>query len=112
MRAAKRSQAMIARFAPASSPLHCSRRSLSCHDWFAGARNVPFDELTSRMHDLEPVKDRPIVIVCLTDRRSAKAAALLRAVGFDDVRALRGGMAQWIQNALPVQRPATPLPPI
>ncbi|HEY5567839.1 MAG TPA: VTT domain-containing protein [Gammaproteobacteria bacterium] len=75
----------------------------------ATARNIPIAELPSWSKELEPLKHQPIAIVCLTDKRSAKAAALLRAADFDDVRVLRGGMARWSQKGLPVQGPATPL---
>jgi uncharacterized membrane protein YdjX (TVP38/TMEM64 family)/rhodanese-related sulfurtransferase len=77
----------------------------------AGARNVPVDELPSRMDDLEPLKHRPIAIVCLTNKRSAKAAVLLHAAGFDDVRLLRGGMARWRRSGLPV-RPSNTTEPV
>jgi rhodanese-related sulfurtransferase len=38
---------------------------------------------------------RPIVVVCRTDKRSAKAASILQEAGFQDVRVLRGGMERW-----------------
>jgi rhodanese-related sulfurtransferase len=38
---------------------------------------------------------RPIVCVCLTDKRSAQAAAELVAAGLGDVAVLRGGMRDW-----------------
>ncbi|WP_119300502.1 VTT domain-containing protein [Dongia deserti] len=60
-----------------------------------GARNVPVGELPRRLHELSAVRDRPIVLVCRTDKRSASAAALLHDAGFRDLRVLRGGMEQW-----------------
>jgi rhodanese-related sulfurtransferase len=39
--------------------------------------------------------DMPIVLVCLTDKRSAQAAADLAAAGIRDVAVLRGGMRAW-----------------
>jgi rhodanese-related sulfurtransferase len=70
-----------------------------------GARNIPLAELPGRLADLQKDKTRPLVVVCRTDMRSAKAAALLRAEGFRDVAVLRGGMLAW-RRAEP--RPAAP----
>ena len=48
--------------------------------------------------EIKALKDRPITLVCRTDKRSASAAAILREAGFRDVRVLRGGMEQWQQS--------------
>jgi rhodanese-related sulfurtransferase len=59
-----------------------------------GARNIPLQRLDS--HYAALVEDnRPIVCVCLTDKRSATAAAQLTDSGFRDVAVLRGGMKAW-----------------
>src|ERR1700677_2556229 len=44
-----------------------------------GARNVPLPELPAHQHEI--AADRPVVCVCLTDKRSAAAAALLASGG-------------------------------
>ena len=69
----------------------------------AGAKNLPVGELADRLHELTACKDRSVVLVCRTDKRSANAAALLRGSGFRDVRVLRGGMEQWNRSGLPVE---------
>src|ERR1700690_1285339 len=59
-----------------------------------GARNIPLQLLDAHYATL--VGDpRPIVCVCLTDKRSAAAAAQLADAGFRDVAVLRGGMKAW-----------------
>lgn len=68
-----------------------------------GATNIPLDALPRRMPDLAEFKERELAVVCRTQMRSAKAADLLRAAGFTDVRVLRGGMAQWNSRRLPVE---------
>jgi uncharacterized membrane protein YdjX (TVP38/TMEM64 family)/rhodanese-related sulfurtransferase len=70
----------------------------------AGARNVPLSDLSDRLGELATATSTPIVLVCKTDVRSARAAALLDAAGFRDVRVLRGGMARWSAAGLPVAR--------
>jgi rhodanese-related sulfurtransferase len=59
-----------------------------------GARNIPVPELPRHMRDLM-AEGRPLVMVCLTDKRSAQAAAELLAAGVRDVAVLRGGMKGW-----------------
>ena len=41
----------------------------------------------------------PVVLVCRTDKRSEKAATILRSRGIRDVRVLRGGMENWASAA-------------
>jgi uncharacterized membrane protein YdjX (TVP38/TMEM64 family)/rhodanese-related sulfurtransferase len=57
--------------------------------------NIPLPELSGRLAELEPLRQRALVLVCRTDMRSAKAAELLRAAGFAKVEVLRGGMTAW-----------------
>ena len=45
--------------------------------------------------EIKALKDRPIIVVCLTDKRSANSAVLFRNAGCRDVRVLHGGMEQW-----------------
>jgi rhodanese-related sulfurtransferase len=59
-----------------------------------GARNIPLPQLAAHTGELAQVKE-PIVVVCLTDKRSSQAAADLTAAGFRDVAVLRGGMKAW-----------------
>jgi uncharacterized membrane protein YdjX (TVP38/TMEM64 family)/rhodanese-related sulfurtransferase len=69
----------------------------------ASARNIPVAELNTRLADLAGLKRAPIVLVCRTDKRSAKAARALRAAGFTQVSVLRRGMEQWNNARLPVE---------
>ena len=66
------------------------------------ALNIAVEELTARMNELTDYLERPIAIVCRTDKRSAKAALLLAEQGFHDVHVVRGGMTKWIEANLPV----------
>lgn len=59
-----------------------------------GALNIPLDRLADRMANLVRA-DSPLITVCLTDKRSAQAAAELAAAGARDVAVLRGGMKAW-----------------
>lgn len=59
-----------------------------------GAINVPLAQVANRTRELA-ARGRPIVVVCKTDRRSARAAAELIAAGLPDVAVLRGGTDGW-----------------
>jgi phage shock protein E len=47
-----------------------------------GSMNVPLDELEQRIREL-PSGTRSMVVYCRTGSRSSKAAALLRAYGYE-----------------------------
>jgi rhodanese-related sulfurtransferase len=66
-----------------------------------GAINIPLPELPNRIGEIEAQK-RPVILVCKTDRRSAKAAEALRNAGLQDVAVLRGGTDGWHQQGLPL----------
>src|SRR6516165_8653475 len=54
----------------------------------ADAANLPVGALPTRLAEINALKDRPVILVCRTDKRSATAAALLRDAGFRDVGVL------------------------
>jgi rhodanese-related sulfurtransferase len=60
----------------------------------AGALNIPLGELAAQRDAIAGAK-RPVVLVCLTDKRSSAAAAELAGYGLQDVSVLRGGMKAW-----------------
>lgn len=70
--------------------------------YIASAVNIAVEELPDRMNELTEYIERPIAIVCRTDKRSAKAALILTEQGFHDVHVVRGGMTKWIEADLPV----------
>lgn len=67
-----------------------------------GAFNVPLEELPQRLAELEERRQRPIRLVCRTDRRSSEAARVLAEAGFTDAQVIRGGMTAWRGNGWPV----------
>jgi rhodanese-related sulfurtransferase len=69
-----------------------------------GSILIPLKELPARAHELEPHKGRLFIAVCRAGVRSATAAAILTGLGFDQVWNLRGGMLDWNEQNLPVER--------
>lgn len=68
----------------------------------AQACNVPLEELLERLAEFEIRKQRPVRLICRTDRRSSEAARLLAEAGFSDAQVIRGGMTAWRANDWPV----------
>lgn len=68
----------------------------------AAARNLPLEKLEAGIDELEPWMEKPVAIICRTDRRSVKAATLLIRAGFADVKVIRGGMTAWLSHGWPV----------
>ena len=71
------------------------------------ATNMPLNELPADLPDLVR-GNRPVVVVCKTDRRSSTAARQFQEAGMSDVSVLRGGMERWRVVGLP----ASPAPGI
>lgn len=69
-----------------------------------GALNIGMEELPGRVSELEKYRNKQVAIVCHTDKRSAKAANILRDTGFSAVTVIRGGMKQWHRNGMPVEK--------
>ena len=70
-----------------------------------GARSVPLANLeTSR--DLPKNKSLPLVVVCPTGQRALRAVGVLKKLGFENVRALAGGLGAWRAANLPVEKTA------
>jgi glyoxylase-like metal-dependent hydrolase (beta-lactamase superfamily II)/rhodanese-related sulfurtransferase len=69
-----------------------------------GSMLVPLKQLSSRAAELDAFKDRDIIVICRAGVRSATAAALLTGLGFEHVANLKGGMLDWADAQLPVDR--------
>jgi rhodanese-related sulfurtransferase len=71
----------------------------------AGARSVPFSAIETSK-DLPSNKALPLVVVCPTGARAARAAAALRKRGYENAHVLAGGLAAWRAANLPVEKSA------
>jgi len=66
------------------------------------AINIPFASLESRADELEKYKEQPLVITCKMGQHSGSAGTLLKKKGFNNVSRLKGGIAEWRGQSLPV----------
>jgi glyoxylase-like metal-dependent hydrolase (beta-lactamase superfamily II)/rhodanese-related sulfurtransferase len=69
-----------------------------------GSMLVPLRELADRAGDLQPYRGGPTIVVCRSGVRSTTAAAILEGLGFEQVYNLQGGMVDWNDRHLPVER--------
>jgi uncharacterized membrane protein YdjX (TVP38/TMEM64 family)/rhodanese-related sulfurtransferase len=69
-----------------------------------GAQSMPLETLPSQLSEMPP--DRPIRLICRTDRRSSQAKDLLDRAGFTDVRVVQGGMTAWHERGWAVEEVA------
>ena len=70
-----------------------------------GARSVPFGSLEASK-DLPKNKALPVVVVCTTGTRAARAVTTLKKLGFANARALAGGVDAWRAANLPIEKTA------
>lgn len=68
------------------------------------ARHIPLGQLEERVGELEKYRNRPVVLVCRSGARSARAAGVLRKNGFGQACNLDGGMIAWEQANMPVEK--------
>lgn len=64
--------------------------------------HIPAAKLKDRLAELEKFKSRPIIVVCKIGQHSSDSCKLLANAGFEQVVKLRGGMAEWRGQNLPV----------
>ncbi len=62
---------------------------------------VPLDELTDRRDTLRPPRGALVVVYCHHGVRSLAGAAMLDAIGMQDVVSLRGGIDAWARAIEP-----------
>ncbi len=71
----------------------------------AGARNVPLNSLQGAK-ELPSNKPLPLVLVCPTGARAARAAGELSKLGHERAIALAGGLKAWRDANLPMEKSA------
>lgn len=67
----------------------------------ANSQNIVWDD--SFADKLSNLEHKPIFIYCASGIRSAKAAAVLKEKGYNEVYQLDGGMGAWKTEGMPVE---------
>ncbi len=72
------------------------------------ARLIPMSQLGRRLGEIPVDPDKPVFIICNSQNRST---AVLRALrergGYTHVRAVEGGMSDWVRRGWPVVKPGS-----
>ncbi|MCW8933806.1 MAG: VTT domain-containing protein [Gammaproteobacteria bacterium] len=63
---------------------------------------LPLEELSQRITELENYKNKQIITICRTDKRSSEAAKILSNCGFENVQVARMGMTDWNKHNYPL----------
>ena len=69
-----------------------------------GAKNVPLNELETRLPAVVKNKALPLVIVCASGGRAQQAAAMAQKLGYANAQVLSGGMKAWAAAGMPVEK--------
>ena len=75
----------------------------------AGSRSVPFavlEQAKDLPKELPKNKALPLVVVCPTGARASRAVAALKTLGYENAKALAGGLGAWRAANLPVEKSA------
>jgi rhodanese-related sulfurtransferase len=67
---------------------------------------VPLSKLETAGSELPKNKALPLVVLCATGARASKAVAILHKLGYENARALNGGLRAWREANLPVEKSA------
>ena len=70
-----------------------------------GARNIPLGSLQGAK-ELPSNKTVPVLLICASGARSARAAAQLRKAGYERALSIAGGLRAWREASLPVEKSA------
>ena len=69
-----------------------------------GSSLIPLKELPARVGEIEAYKEKEVIVICRAGVRSTTAAAILTGLGFEHVSNLKGGMLDWNDQNLAVER--------
>jgi glyoxylase-like metal-dependent hydrolase (beta-lactamase superfamily II)/rhodanese-related sulfurtransferase len=68
------------------------------------SRLMPLADIPSHLEVLEAFKEKEIILICRSGVRSTTAAAILKGLGFPNVKNMKDGMLKWNELGYPVER--------
>ena len=69
-----------------------------------GAKNVPLSDLEAKLNSTVKNKTLPLILVCQTGARSARAIAIAKKLGYEQAQSLGGGLTAWKAANLPIEK--------
>ena len=67
----------------------------------AQAKLMPMSEIAERLNELEPHRQRSIVVHCHSGGRSLRVVRWLREQGYSQAQSMAGGIDQWSKEIDP-----------
>jgi rhodanese-related sulfurtransferase len=71
-----------------------------------GAKNIPLNLLEDKLTSAVKNKALPLILVCGTGARSARAVAIAKKLGYENTQSMSGGLKAWRTANLPVEKTA------
>ncbi|RZI44186.1 rhodanese-like domain-containing protein [Herbaspirillum sp. HC18] len=69
-----------------------------------GSTLLPLGQIKDRANEIRTYRDKPVVVMCRSGKRSAQAAGILTQLGFTSVYNVQGGILAWEKAGLPVEK--------
>lgn len=69
-----------------------------------GARNIPLADLEAKLPGVVKNKSLPLILVCATGARSARAVGIAKKLGYEQAQSLGGGLKAWKEANLPLEK--------
>ena len=69
-----------------------------------GSKNIPLADLEAKLPGVVKNKALPVVLVCQSGARSARAVATAKKLGYEQAQSLAGGLKAWKAATLPVEK--------
>jgi adenylyltransferase/sulfurtransferase len=81
--------------------LDCRETDEHARAAIAQATLIPMSQITERLAELEPHRQRPMIVHCHHGGRSLRVAAWLRQQGFAQAQSMSGGIERWATDIDP-----------
>ncbi len=69
-----------------------------------GAKNIPLNSLEEKLVAAVKNKTLPLILVCQTGARSARAVAIAKKLGYEQAQSMAGGLKSWRTANLPLEK--------
>jgi len=69
-----------------------------------GSKNIPLADLPAKLGAAAKNKGLPLILVCQSGARSARAIASAKTLGYEQVHSLGGGLTAWKSAGLPLEK--------
>ena len=69
-----------------------------------GAKNIPLNSLEEKLAATVKNKTLPLILVCQTGARSARAVAIAKKLGYEQAQSMAGGLKSWRTANLPLEK--------